>query len=508
MRILAIPLAIIGLVIALGTLPSIQASLDERNSYTQQLHQLDLQQRMAAQQEAERARQATQVSRDAMSNIGYLGTGAAVILLLMYMVDFARQRRMPIHRVDGIPVTRFAIEQGATIPMLADKLHAGGIAAIEQARRPNVPQVFSPHYSARNDNFGLPDMAAPALAAPTVPTFSSLLDAGRIGKGNPLVLGYDEADGSEISGTWLDLYSTAIAGMSGTGKTTSQRFLACQTALQGARFAIIDPHQGAAADSLAATLQPLSSAFVCEPASADKAILDVVRYVADVGERRIKGKDTDTTPLILWADELTALLGRSSVGDELAQLLERVAQEYRKRFVFVCGSGQIWTASRTTSELRDSFASVLCHRMKRAQARMLLPTEESATVERLATGHAVLWRTSGATTTIAVPNTTGADVRRVANLLTNDQPTMPRVLVTRSPEVSRDYASDYPAPASVKTMTPEAARIVALFLDGKDAGQVVTELHGLTSKNGTPYMRKLAEVQAVIRAELAQARAA
>ena len=38
-------------------------------------------------------------------------------------------------------------------------------------------------------------------------------------------------------------------------------------------------------------------------------ILEVVRYVADVGRRRIEGKDSSTTPLILWADELTALLG-------------------------------------------------------------------------------------------------------------------------------------------------------------------------------------------------------
>ena len=78
--------------------------------------------------------------------------------------------------------------------------------------------------------------------------------------------------------------------------------------------------------------------------------------------------------------------GALGCGDELAELLERIAQEYRKRFVFVCGSGQIWTAARTSSELRDSFASAICHRMKRNQARLLLPTEEAATVERLVTG--------------------------------------------------------------------------------------------------------------------------
>ena len=59
------------------------------------------------------------------------------------------------------------------------------------------------------------------------------------------------------------------------------------------------------------------------------------------GRRRVSGADPDRTPLILWVDELTHLLGRSAVADELGELLERVAQEYRKRSVFVCASGQI-----------------------------------------------------------------------------------------------------------------------------------------------------------------------
>lgn len=278
-----------------------------------------------------------------------------------------------------------------------------------------MPQTlsYSPHYA--------PHLRAPAAALPgdvttevpqlaPAPSFAQLLAGGRVGRGNPLLLGFDTETGAELAGSWLDLYSTAVSGMPGSGKTTSQRFLACQTALHGARFAVCDPHAGAADDSLAATLAPLSTAFVCEPASGDRAILEIVRYVADVGRRRVSGQDRDLTPLILWVDELTSLLGRSSVAGELAELLERVAQEHRKRAVFVCASGQIWTAARTSSELRDSFASVLCHRMKRSQARLLLPTDEAEQAERLPVGQAVLWRTSGATSTVQIPLTTAQDV--------------------------------------------------------------------------------------------------
>lgn len=400
-----------------------------------------------------------------------------------------------------------------------ESIGAHYLAEVTRADRQNLPaslQTLNYHHAPRLDY--KPTAAAPALLdAPEegeeegeTPSMADLLARGRVGRGNPLILGYE--NGKELSGTWLDLYATINAGLPGSGKTTTQRFFAAQTALHGARFAIGDPHAGAADDSLAATLDPLRSIFLCEPASEPKAILDLVRYVADIGEKRIKGQDTSRRPIILWLDELTGLLGRSDVGDQLAELLEKIAQEYRKRFVYLSASGQIWTAARATSELRDSFASVICHRMKRSQARLLLPTEEAAIVERLPTGQAVLWRTSGATNIVTIPNTTPADVRSVANLLTDGRGETPRLLsqeaATLQPGFSEVSTSDYSAPGRAETLTPEAARIVGLFLDGKDAGAIVTELTGMTSKRGTPYLQKLAEVQAVIRQALRSTHAA
>lgn len=504
MKLLAIPLAIVGLVLALYLSPVVAQRWQDSNTFKRQQEQLQIEREQTTLQDYQAQQSATFTARALASNAGYLGIIVLGAVALWLGLDRYSRRKEPLVRFGGELVPRQLVESGRLIDVLERRIMADAVARIEQARNVGTPYTYAPHLSIRNDTAALLDQVqdTPAAALASIPTFADLLARGRIGRGNPLVLGYDETDASEITGSWLDLYSTIVAGMPGVGKTTTQRFLACQTALQGARFAIIDPHAGAADDSLAATLQPLSSAFVCDPASSDKAILDVVRYVADVGARRIAGKDSDTTPLILWADELTALLGRSSVGDDLAELLERIAQEYRKRFVFVCGSGQIWTASRSTSELRDSFASVVCHRMKRGQARLLLPTEEASQVERLATGHAVLWRTSGATQAIVVPNTTAGDVRRTAELLTDNQPTMPRVSVVNQPHVSQVSAPDYSVPASAKTLSPEAARIVGLFLEGKDAGAIVTEVYGLPSKAGSPYLRRLSEVQAAIRLAL------
>jgi hypothetical protein len=405
-----------------------------------------------------------------------------------------------------------------------EQIRADKVIALAKAQRqfPDALHSLSFHDSHK-------ELSAPPLALPepvsgpamAVPTFATMLDQNLVGAGRKLVLGYDE--GGVLEGDWTDLYSTAVAGMSGQGKTTSQRFFACQTALHGARFAVIDPHAGAGEDSLAATLAPLGSTFLCPIASDNKTMLDTVRHIADIGAQRVKGLDKGETPIILWVDELTSLLGRSAIGDELAELLEKIAQEYRKKKVYVSASGQIWTASRATSELRDSFASVLCHRMKRGQARMLLPTDEAQLVERLSPGRAVLWRTSGTTAIVGIPNTTEADVKRVATMIGGSvtMPTTPigaansrhtfgfqpanksaAATVPLKPEVSQKLAGSvaaYSPAQSGQTVPAEAQRALALLLAGKEPAEIVLELRKVKTGQGATYQRALKEIMELIR---------
>lgn len=508
MRTLLIVLGIIG-VLALagaGGCGIVQNDLEDSRRWREYQQQIEFEERYA-------------VFLDAVK-LGWMTLPLMVIMVAALVAgDAYRRRAEPLVRLtsDAVTVERAALRDNNGRLLLLQKDLAElrtMVAALAAANQQPHTANYAPRVSisgAGQQHIDQAD-ATETAAAVTVPPFADLLARGRVGRGNPLVLGYDVTSGAELAGSWLDLYSTAVGGMSGTGKTTTQRFLACQTALQGAKFAIIDPHADAGDESLAATLRPLSSAFLCEPASDDKSIRETVRLVADMGRRRVQGKDDDTTPIILWADETTALLGRSSVGGELAELLERVAQEYRKRHIFVCASGQIWTAARTTSELRDSFASVVCHRMKRSQARMLLPTEEAEQAERLEIGRAILWRTSGVTAKVAIPLTTAQDVATVASrLATHRLPPMPPsshfvagVKPESMPGSSQSVAETVAEPERLHSAParPEAALIRQMFLDGADLAKIVLELRGIRSNEGSKYQRALVEVQALLRQSL------
>jgi hypothetical protein len=458
----------------------------------------------------------------------------AILLLTLASVwgslALARFRRRELVRPDGAGLLPVVLEQlpSAAPAALAAYHHT---RAIEAGRQP-VPHTYSPHityspsprfsYDHRGDasRDAVPPADEPAALLPPVPTFGELLSQGAIGRGQPLLLGVDTATGQTIPGSWLDLYATATAGLPGSGKTTSQRFFAAQTALHGARFVVCDPHAGAADDSLAATLDPLRSVYLVEPASEPRRILEAVRYVAALGQARITGKSQDRTPIILWVDELTSLLGRSDVGDDLAALLEQIAQEYRKRGIYLSASGQIWTASRTTSELRDSLSSVLCHRMKRSQARLLLPTEEAQIVERLETGEAVLWRTSGVTTRVKIPNTTGADIARVAERLgqgpgQSAASTGPTIALDGAERTAparlwpghgraMDAPNDGTASAVARAKQEEApldaesARILAQFAAGVSLHDVAGELAGTNNPGARAYKEARARVEAIL----------
>lgn len=445
---------------------------------------------------------------------GLLLAGGGVLLHAYYM------RRRPLVTIaDGAAVLPRIYVEESTRPGLA-ALQGYHQAATIRAGVALPPHTYSPHYaphfSNRQDGAALAAPDAPQLAPGPVPTFADLRGRGMIGPGLPLVLGW--ADGQPLTGDWRALYSTAISGLTGSGKTTAIRFLAAQAALHGARFVALDPHPGKEADSLSATVAPLAGAFLCAPATDDRAAVLTLQLVEQHLRARLRGQDRDRTPLIVLVDEFSHWMGRSTVGDPLARLLEAIAQEGRGVGVYATISGQIWSATRAGgTELRDSLASAYILRTHRRQARFLVASDALGDVETLPTGAAYLWRTTGDVTRIAVPNTTGADLEAVAARWEPGRPqaaapppaSRPPVLLQPAAPATDTLPAPGDAPATAtaaqapgRAPSAEDQQIVALFLAGQDIPAIIKALWNVTSSSPRQYTPRYQQVQAVLRRAL------
>jgi hypothetical protein len=463
--------------------------------------------------------------------LALLPAAAGVIALTLAsawaVAALARFRRRELVKPNAaglLPVVLDSIPQ--TAPAALAAYHVAQLAA---AQRPG-PIAHSIHYAPRVDYRSDSSraiehaaeqpaaLAAPGLALP-VPSFAQLLDSHAIGQGQPMLLGYD-ASGHAIEGTWQQLYSCAVGGLSGSGKSTTVAFLAGQAALHGARIVLLDPH-GPDSQSLATKLAPLAGRYLCAPAVEPADMRRAVALVADELARRKAGKAGQAAPLLFICDEFSAMQ-RGELAEPLAALVEAMGQEGRKLGMFAMVAGQVWSASRAGgTELRDSLASAYIHRLRPAQARMLtgltaadLPSD----LLELPSGQAYLLDTSGDMRRVTIPAMAPGDLDRVAQLLGSTaaphegqpttRPTTPaRPLGFRVPAAEAESAAaSGAAPAApiaplralpnAEQWTPEEAQIVALLAAGKGPREVVIELYGV--KGGDAYSRAAAKVTAVI----------
>ena len=512
MKILAIPLVIIGLVLA-GPL---QERWQDSNRYQSQVEQLQLE-RQALDLQQYQATQAARIANDYAFRMMAVLLG---ILAIAVAYDMYRQRRQPLARFGGELVARNLIEQAdpALLALLADKIRAAGAAQIAAAQRPNVPHVFSPHISSHRADLALPDILdAPALAAPAVPSFSSLIDSGRIGpdadgRNQPLILGFIDEGMIEVS--WRDLYSRAAGGLQGTGQTWGTAFLLAQSAAAGARLVVCDPQAGDV-ESLANRVTPLRRAMLCDIADDDRTIGQALDLAYDILDRRDHG-DSDRRPVIVAIDEWLSLR-RGKLADRLPELIEAFSTRGRKMNVHCLLMTQR-ADKAAIGDFRNTLASSYIYRMRPDEARMLtglraaqLPQD----VLSLPPGACYLLDTRGQLRRVQIPHCTPADMVRVGELLRGAEPskvpsTMPSTdrpfgFAARQPEGSRKATPQgTEGRPGVAELSADVARIRALFVAGKSRPEIVKEIWKLDSNAGRSYIEKRTEVERAIRAALAQ----
>lgn len=365
-----------------------------------------------------------------------------------------------------------------------------------------------------------------AAAATTTPaTFWQLYQAGQLpGKG--FLLGYSlDEDGETVTADWKELYSSLIGGKSGAGKSTLIRSILAQSALQGGRFVVVDPHYASGEESLGASLEPLRSLMLCDVASEEQQIVDALNYVGAIGKRRLAGQDKERTPIILIVDETTGLFQRSNVAGALTNVLGQIAQETRKVGVYAMCIGQNFDGRIMDTTIRNSFVSMISMRARRDVARVQSGnTEFGKMAETLTIGQCVWMSPAGEMHRLAVPNCTAADLELVArsfdgkNVYVADNAQLPVVeaaSVTTSGATSGatstgDESALSPTLRSGSRSATEAAteaadmakteRVIGLFVAGESIGKIVKDVYAVAG--GDKYTRATNEVNEILRSHM------
>lgn len=409
------------------------------------------------------------------------------------------------YAVDGmLPVAHAAIVGGEyTKPLL--ELAARRIDTLAPVA--NVPHslTYSPHISQKGELSELPELPHANVLMPSG-DFYSMFMGGKLPRDRFLV-GTSLEDGSEVFATWQNLYSALIGGMSGSGKSTLIRSLLAQSALQGGRFVVIDPHYGAGEESLGASLQPLRNLMLCDVASNDREMLSALRFVADIGQRRLSGQDKDHTPIVLVVDETTGLLQRGNVADQLVDVLGMISQETRKVGLFAFCIGQNFSGQVLPTEVRNSFVSFISCRARRDVARVQSGSNEFGKLaEGLTIGQCVWMTPSGEVHRLSVPNCTQNHLQHVAQTLTvkpNELPMTPSMTIPMTKEQNQGQGDTIVMgeviDQVIETMTAEEQRIKQLFMGGASVGDIAVDIFGVSKTAGKPYVAACNTVQAAIR---------
>jgi hypothetical protein len=195
-----------------------------------------------------------------------------------------------------------------------------------------------------------------------------------------LLLGFNKAIGAiePSSGVYLsfgeqsDVALLAVSGDSGSGKTSTMRFLLGQAAMNGAALILCDPHGRKNQQSLVQSCGPLASSFLIPPAISWDDIHEAVAMVDRIGRNRLNDAD-DKTQIELVLDEFNDIARNAPDFKAIARRLNNVARSYRKVGITAILVAHNWRVNEWQSgTLKDACQAVLFHRLAKSEAKLFV----------------------------------------------------------------------------------------------------------------------------------------
>lgn len=348
-------------------------------------------------------------------------------------------------------------------------------------------------------------------------TFRELLELGVIQKAinqGKMLLGF--VDGEPRFGSWEDYYSCGVGGVSGTGKSTTIRFLLFQTVLARGKFIMIDPHIDAEEESLARQFKVFTGSHVFPPCSDNpSAVIKRIRWLNKEYLRRKAGAKGPNIILVL--DELNELIRRLPVAlrKELADLLLTIAQGGRKLGLYALLIAQRWSEQdlggrNFGAAIRTSLASRLAHRFgDEEQAEKLVGRKNAARCLDLEQGHYLFRDTQGRLMEMVTPLTLESDAEYIQHLLgiETSPETPPKshentrdFVVSEVPETPRNQPETSPESTPGRTRFLELARqIIVMQAEGIQKPEIMRNIWKVNPGSTEAYKRANEEYQQVMR---------
>lgn len=512
-------IAIVAFVLMIG--PGVQERQADHNQYMERRERLDLYSRELDLERKEALQGINIAAAASMTTLGVVIAFVIGAIVVYWGGKRAHATVTPLVKPDKmgrLPVSREALTQGDYDRVVHRVYELLAVAEVERAvHQPGqTPHSYSPKIDVKpaRETPTIIDAVPTQNTDVTVPTFHELLQTNQIGPSatgqrQPIILAY--GDEGAITGDWRMIYSTGLGGLQGSGKTWTAAYLITQSALNGAKLVICDPH-AEDDESLATRVAPLKSAFLCDIADDEQSIIDALSLADDVLQRRKKG-NPDRTPLIVAVDEWTALR-RGKLAEKLPKIIEDFSTEGRKLQCHVMLLGQRWD-KQSVGDFRNTLASSFVHRMRSEEARMMTGLRANTLPDdtlQLPPGTCYLLDTYGHLRRARIPHITSHDIAQAAQHI--GEPAQidetktrfhmgfkpPTSAAARNPDETQmkpkveTHETSSPSPGTPQ----EESRILSLFFEqGLTIGQIVKQLWGEIS--GPKYNHRRDYVESVIR---------